>query len=135
MLGVMHNFDLTCEAFCLMYRNSPSLNVDLDVIGANIKQHTSEECKEEDLQNEPSEAASFGDLPSKIYPTRSKASSCTETFQQIKSLTYMIPDNDALDTLEEDLVVILKELQSKTFVDSGLVVETDTKKKEQNTTQ
>ena len=62
-------------------------------------------------------------IPSKFYPKRSKASSCRDLLQQLRSLTYLVYDSDALDDLEERLNVMLNDLSEAVPNDGGINVE------------
>ena len=59
------------------------------------------QCKDE---------AKFQEIPKKVYPKKSKASSCREILNKLRSLTFVVYDNGALDSLEEQLSEILQDL-------------------------
>ena len=48
------------------------------------------------------------EIPKKCYPKILKAAACRELLNQIKSLTFIVYNNDALDQLYESLSVDLK---------------------------
>ena len=107
------------------YRSSSFFQLDKDVV---FYQHEPErECDAEN--NEKSEEGGLEgdvllkDIPKKCYPKRSKATECRELLNQIKSLTFAVYDNDALDQLYESLLADLKDFSRHAHVEDNLVVE------------
>ena len=64
----------------------------------------------------------------KRYPKRTKRAACRKLLQQIKSLTYLVSDEEPLQNLHKQLNIILDELNRSTTADFGLAV----KKPEKN---
>ena len=61
------------------------------------------------------------EIPKKCYLKRSKA--CRELLNKIKSLAFVVYDNDALDQLYESLSADLKDFSRHAPVEDNLVVE------------
>ena len=62
------------------------------------------------------------EIPKKCYSKRSKAAACRELLNQIKSLTFAVYDNDALDQLYESFSADLKHFSRHVPVEDNLVV-------------
>ena len=62
------------------------------------------------------------EIPKKCCPKSFKAAACRELFNQIKSLTLVLYDNDALDQLYESLSADLKDLEDNLFVEKPRVI-------------
>ena len=113
------------NSLCQNYRSSSFFQLDKDVI---FSQHEPErECDAEN--NEKSEEEGLeGDvllkeISKKCYPKRSKAAECRELLNQIKSLPFIVYDNDALDRLYESLLADLKDFSRHAHVEDNLVVD------------
>ena len=63
------------------------------------------------------------EIPKRCYPKRSKDASYRGLLNQIKSLTFVVYDNDALDQLHETLSADLKDFSRHAPVEDNLVVE------------
>ena len=55
--------------------------------------------------------------------SNAKASTCRELLKRIKSLTFLIQDNDVFDKLEKDLRDNLEDLKLSALSENGLVKE------------
>ena len=73
---------------------------------------------------EESNPVNFNPLQKKQYSKKSKASTCRELLKQVKSLTFLIQNNNVFDKLEEDLRDILEDLKLSAPSENGLVRET-----------
>ena len=73
---------------------------------------------------EENNPVNFNPLQKKQYSKKSKASMCRELLKQIRSLTFLIQDNNVFDKLEEDLRDILEDLKLNAPTENGLVKET-----------
>ena len=107
------------------YRSSPFFQLDKEVI---FSQHESErECDAENNEKNEGEVLEgnvlLKEISKKCYPKRSKAAACRELLNQIKSLTFVVYDNDALDQLYESLSADLKDFSRHAPVEDNLVVE------------
>ena len=102
------------------YRSSPFFQLDKKVI---FSQHEPErECDAEDNEKNEGEVLEgdvwLKEILKKCYPKRSRAAACRELLNQIKSLTFVVYDNDALDQLYD-----LKDFSRHAPVGDNLVVE------------
>ena len=68
-------------------------------------------------------------IPKKCYPNRSKVTACRELLNQMKSFTFVVYDNDALDQLYESLSADLKDFSHHEPVEDNLVAETSSYQK------
>ena len=64
----------------------------------------------------------FSQIHTKRYPKWTKGATCRELLQQIKSLTYLVGDEEPLKNLHKQLNIILDELNRSTTMDFGLVI-------------
>ena len=100
---------------------SSYLKLDSDVIlndsGINADIH-----EEQEMQMENDELVLLGELKKKVYGKNSKASSCRELMNQIKNLTYLIYDNDALDYAHETLTKLLETMSYHAPKEDNLVL-------------
>ena len=109
------------------YRLAPYYALDASVIpgykekeGETTTEHPINVVKNlEEAYNEKS----FTEIPKQKFPKRTKAVSCRELMQEIKSLTFITDDEEALDTLEEGLLDLRDLLLSSCPVDEGFVIE------------
>ena len=60
------------------------------------------------------------EISRKQYSKRTKASSCREILNQMKSLTYLINDVDTLDAVEDQLKVSLELLENEATKEEGV---------------
>ena len=93
------------------YRISPFFQLDKEVI---FSQHEPEREWDAEINEESKEEGLEGnillkEIPKKCYPKRSKTTACRELLNQIKNLTFVVYDNDALDQLYESLSADLKD--------------------------
>ena len=63
------------------------------------------------------------EIPKNCCPKRFKAAACGELLNQIKSLTFVVYDNDALDQIYESLSADLKDFSHHAHVEDNLVLE------------
>ena len=61
------------------------------------------------------------ELPQKKYAKRSTATACRELLNEIKSLTYLITDEEVLDQLKKDLSISLKKLEVSVPRNDGII--------------
>ena len=73
---------------------------------------------------EENNPVNFNPLQKKQYSKKSKASTCRELLKQVKSLTFLIQNNNVFDKIEEDLRDILEDLKLSAPSENGLVRET-----------
>ena len=123
------------------YRDSVFLNTDLEVIGVTTNKEESEKIPEENTkvnhhsndqddfgQNLENNVQEYCEIPKKSYPSRSMGSYCREKLQEIKSLTYLVTDEEAFDRLKTQLNVALEDLKESVTTDAGLHVRNSPKK-------
>ena len=107
------------------YTSAPFFQLNKEVI---FSQHESErECDAKNNEKNEREVLQgdilLKEIPKRCYPKRSKAAACRELLNQIKSLTFVVYDNDALDQLYESLSADLKDFSRHAPVEDNLVVE------------
>ena len=112
MLVLFEKLDeVSWESLPSSYMQSPFLNLDdavIDVVEAVSQDHTEYTAV---ISNDGVDTNdTLFEIPKKIYPKRSKACACREILSQIKSLTYLVYDSEALEELEEKLLDVLKTL-------------------------
>ena len=116
------------------YRSSPFLSLDLSVIHGEGKEEKEEEEEDQTLiQNyaaqqfdedeSQSKLKSSLQIPIKKFLKANKASSCREILSQIKSLTYLLCDEDILSSLVKTLKSTLLEFQEHAPKEEGLTLE------------
>ena len=102
------------------YRSSSFFQLDKEVIFSQYEPER--ECDAENNEKNEGEVLEgdvlLKEIPKKCYPKRSKAATCRELLNQIKSLTFVVYDNDALDQLYD-----LKDFSRHAPVEDNLVVE------------
>ena len=67
-------------------------------------------------------------IPTKRYPKKTKGTACCELLQQIKSLTYLVSDEEPLQNIHKPINIILDELKGSTMMDFDLVINKSEKK-------
>ena len=107
------------------YRPSPFCQLDKEVI---FSQHEPErECDAENDEKDEGEGLEVEvlqkEIPKKCFSKRSKAVACRELLNQMKSLTFVVYDNDALDQLYESLSADVKDFSHHAAVEDNLVIE------------
>ena len=90
---------MSWENVPLAYRTCPFFIFDEEVIV--VKQDYVDKEEEEEGAEICDNEIVFHEIPQKIYAKRSKASACREILHQIRSMTFLVSDMDALDVLEE----------------------------------
>ena len=121
MLAVIENIEQVCwESFSEKYRNSPFLKLD-----SNILKENENEIPAENMHNGHSDTTNtqFEELKKKVYMKRSKAFSWRELLNQIKNISYIVYDNEALDHLHNELSKLLETLRHHAPKDKELVLE------------
>ena len=66
---------------------------------------------------------SFLKLPINKYKARSKAAACRDLLNRIRSLTFLVYDEDVLDSVHSELIRLLNKLESSAPQDNGLIKE------------
>ena len=123
VISLVDGFEWT--SISLKYRNSPFLQLDSSVI-----LETDETIKPPDDMLETEENVTqtvrLSEFRKKIFPKTSKASFCRDLLNQIKSMTFTVYDNDALDHLHELLSKAVKTLSYHAPKDDNLIIERPT---------
>ena len=107
------------------YRSSPFFQLDKEVIFSQREPErewdgeNNEKNEEEGLKGD----VLLKEIPRKYYPKRFKAAAGRELLNQIKSLTCIVYDHDALDQLYESLSADLTDFSHHTPMEDNLVVE------------
>ena len=121
MLAVFeHHKDFGWDSLPVAYTSSPYFNLDYDVINS-IPSAVS--ASEEEYYNIVEDEVIMATIPKKVYPKRTKASSCRELLNQIKSMTYLVNEVEVLHSLEDQLKSSLKMLSDLAPQDDGVVTE------------
>ena len=122
LIAIFENFEeFDWHSLPIKYTTSPYFNLDNNVINTvRIKVNDTADDGSYPVGNDQ---PIMIDLPTKKYPKRTKASSCREVLNQIKSLTYLVNDMDVLDALEEKLKTALDYLQLNSPQEEGLFIE------------
>ena len=106
------------------YRSSPFFQLDKEVIFSQREPErewdgeNNEKNEEEGLKGD----VLLKEIPRKYYPKRFKAAAGRELLNQIKSLTCIVYDHDALDQLYESLSADLTDFSHHTPMEDNLVV-------------
>ena len=107
------------------YRSSPFFQLDKEVIFSQCEPER--ECDGENNEKNEEEGLKgdvlLKEIPRKYYPERFKAAAGRELLNQIKSLTCIVYDHDALDQLYESLPADLIDFSHHTPMEDNLVVE------------
>ena len=119
------------DNFPSQYKDSVFLILDSEVIQGTVRysssnpetQDTSDLYEEEPLEEEKSKKIEVKAIPKRVYPKRSAASSCRDLLQQIKSITYIVHDEDSLDNLYLDLQSALEKIRHQAPKEEGLILE------------
>ena len=104
---------LNCNAFLESYRNSPFFSLDI-IKNNNIEASASGAVSDLSMEGEiykKNNYVNFNPLQKKQYSKKSKASMCRELLKHVRSLTFLIQDNNVFDKLEEGLRDILEDLK------------------------
>ena len=126
----------------LKYRDSIFLNVDYEVIGitnSEVKGSnvTTEKQKGDlpdtnyygDSNEDVNGVSEFSQIPARRDPKRTKGAACRKLLEQIKSLTYLVSDEETSENLQKQLNIILDELYRLRTTDFGLAINNPEKKK------
>ena len=107
------------------YRTSPFLTLDEEIIFKGEVDPSDENFDlteyEEIAFND--QHVALKEMQKKIYPKRSKASAVRELLNQIKSLTFIVYDDEALETLRECLTNQLKSFSAHAPKEDNIVIE------------
>lgn len=97
--------DISWKSLSSRYTLSPFFILDHEVVVSKEVTLEDNEMKNDFTEINVVEAESvlLDSIPKKCVLNRSKASSCREILNQIKSLSFIVYDNDALDHLHETL--------------------------------
>ena len=122
ILAVMRKYDFNWESFPEAYKRSVFFTLDESTVyfASKSENVVSISDTEESAQNNAETI--LKEIPTKVFPKRTKASSCRELLNEIKNLTYIVYETDALDVLEEQLVVALEGFRQFAQSDSGLLI-------------
>ena len=124
MAVIQSNHEASWESFPVFYRQPPFFTLDESILfssQATLQDHALElGHPEEDISVEGNVV--FKDVPRRVHVTRSKAASCRELLSEIKSLSYIIYDEDVLETLHSELLSALNELREAAPQDNGLLL-------------
>ena len=122
LIAIFENFEeFGWHSLPIKYTTSPYFNLDNNVI--NTVKIEVNDIADDGSYPVCNDQPITIDLPTKKYPKRTKASSCRELLNQIKSLTYLVNDMDVLDVLEEKLKTALDYLQLNSPQEEGLFIE------------
>ena len=104
------------------YISSPYFNLDDSVFYQQSQNDTllADNCEEMIDPSQCKDEVTFQEISKKVYPKKSKASSCREILNKLRSLTFVVYDNDSL---EEQLSEILQDFGKSAPNDDGLVLE------------
>ena len=124
IFAVIENGFETWESLHDNYIGSPYYNLDQHVI-PGLKQDFAKPVTEESPFIHETQAIeeTYFAIPKQTFPKKTKSSHCRELLGEIKSLTYLCYDNDAIEDLEDQLINIRDELKKSVPEDEGLVVE------------
>ena len=124
MAVIQSNHEASWESIPVFYRESPFFTLDESILfssQATLQDHALElGHPEEDISVEGNVV--FKDVPRRVHVPRSKAASCRELLSEIKSLSYIIYDEDVLETLHSELLSALDELREAAPQDNGLLL-------------
>lgn len=134
MLAIMSKHSLTWDSFPVFYRDSPYFKVCNDWF--NVKNQNEQDNDDiiQDNDTPIGEAVVYTELPKMKFPKRTFASNIRETLKEIKSVTYMIRNEDELQPYDEQLQIILNEMRLMVPSDDGLLLENNCKNKIKNST-
>lgn len=126
-------FKSTKESFLSLsgrYLNSPHLTIDYEEIGL-VGREIEDETKIQDIDETVHSYATvetveendiFKDLPERKIPKLSSGNRCREVIKEIKSLSYLMDEED-LDIMEKELNDVLQFASSKVKKDNGFIIE------------
>ena len=128
LLSVFENFEeFNWDSLPASYTSSPYFNLDYGVISEpqhGVHADDSLEIEENEL-NTPDividKNVIIKELPQKKNAKRSTATACRELLNEIKSLTYLITDEEVLDQLKKDLSISLKKLEVSVPRNDGII--------------
>ena len=141
ILGIINEIKGGWNSISSKYRDSVFLNTDYKVIGITNNEVkdasvTTENQKidlpdtnySEDGNEDGNGISEFSQIPTKRYSKRTKGAACRELLQQIKSLAYLVSDEEPLENLHKQLNIILDELNISTTTDFVFVINKPEKK-------
>lgn len=113
----------TCRDWQKRNRDSPFLKFDEPLFAEENAVFTPTKPSR-DTNIVDTEYVELKELTKKLYAKRTKATICREILIQIKNLTYLIYDNEALTYLETELRSLLKAMQQHAPKDEQLILKT-----------
>ena len=122
------------ESFPEEYRNCAHFTLDEEVLfDGNFELPTGSHRKvSEDVSNDITfadptesdiESVNFLKLPVRKYASRSKAAACRDVLNQIRTLTFLVYDEEVLENLHSDLLRSLNQLEASAPQEHGLIKE------------
>ena len=120
------------EDLPLEYRESPYISLDADI----LFQHTDSQQPEQSDKNwnpvfnvslptiTPTGSLS-AEIPKKVYPKRTHVTRCCDLLARIKNLTHECTNAEVLETLEQNLKTVLKDLEAGCESASGIILTSD----------
>ena len=121
------------EDMPLEYRESPYLSLDVDILFKPIdyQQPTQSEKIQNPVLNVPlptttPTASLSAEIPKKVYPKRTNVTRCCDLLARIKNLTHECTNAEVLNTLEQSLKTVLKDLEAGCESASGIILTSDT---------
>ena len=139
MMGVFkHSAGISWLSLGKDYRESVFFKIDYEVLGledetvdktfkeiekVNEKNPSNKPLQEPPHPTLPEDNLVFSELPKRVSSTKTKASHCREILHQIKSLTFVVDDMDALEQLGEELRSSFEKLKQAAPTDFGLTLE------------
>ena len=106
------------EDMPLEYRESPHISLDVDILFKPIdyQQPTQSEKIQNPVLNVPlptttPTASLSAEIPKKVYPKRTNVTGCCDLLARIKDLTHECTNAEVLNTLEQSLKTVLKDLE------------------------
>ena len=121
------------EDMPLEYRESPYLSLDVDILFKPIdyQQPTQSEKIQNPVLNVPlptttPTASLSAEIPKKVCPKRTNVTRCCDLLARIKNLTHECTNAEVLNTLEQSLKTVLKDLEAGCESASGIILTSDT---------
>ena len=135
LLAIINENEGSWSSISSKYRDSVFLNRDYEVIGItnnavkyssvtteNQKVDSPDANYYKDSNEDGNGISEFSQISTKSYPKRKKGAANCELLQQIKSLTYLVSDENPLENLHKQLNIILDELNRSTTTDFSLMI-------------
>ena len=137
-LSVFRHSDVSFESLPDKYRNNPIFSIDMDCLGIHLSNVRS--CAEdsnlnrgeEDMvaeDNEPLDKSLGDETETSIEPQATTGKRLREIIMRISTLSYLIQDNEILQTARADLEKVAFFMSVNCPKDAGLPLEPETKVK------